>query len=397
MKVIQINITCGVSSTGKICASIAQLLKQNEIESRVFYSSSHGVDAEKQYGVQYSNTVYTKLHALKSRVFGNYGFNAKYVTKKLIKLIEVENPDIVHLHNLHAHNCDLQMLFSYFQKKQLRLVWTFHDCWAFTGYCPYFSACGCEKWETGCEKCPLFKSYSWFFDRSSWLYEKKKSAFANLDLTIVTPSQWLADLVKRSFLGNYDVRVINNGIDLDLFKPTYGSFKKQYGIENKFTILGVCFNWCYNKGLDAFVQLADKLSDDYAIVLVGTDENVEKILPKRIISINRTTDQKQLAEIYTSCDVFVNPTREDNFPTVNIEALACGTPVVTFDTGGSPEIIDSTCGMVVKADTDDLISAIEYIKNEKPFTKEACLKRASRFNDKERFSEYLGLYLGNEK
>ncbi len=397
MKVVQINATCGVGSTGKICVSIAQLLDQNNIENCVLYSIKHGVENEKKYGKSYSNLFYTKLYAFGAYIFGNQGFNARLITKRLIRMLDKEAPDIVHLHNLHSHNCDLEMLFSYFKQKKIRLIWTFHDCWAFTGYCPYFSAAECDKWLRGCCDCILRKSYSCFFDKSAKLYAKKKKSFSDLDLTIVTPSKWLAEFVEKSFLGSYETKVINNGINLSVFKPAPSDFRKEYGIEEKFIVLGVCFDWHHNKGVDVFIDLAEKLSDEYAIVLVGSNKDMGVSLPERIISIERTKDQRRLAEIYTACDVFLNPTREDNFPTVNLEALACGTPVITFNTGGSPEAIDDTCGMTVDCDVDSMLDAIEYVKKEHPFDQEACLRRAALFDDNKRFKEYLDLYLKNER
>ena len=210
---------------------------------------------------------------------------------------------------------------------------------------------------------------------------------------IVTPSQWLADLVKQSYLKDYPVKVINNGIDLSVFKPTESSFREKYGLTDKKVVLGVAFGWGKRKGFDVFVELASRLPDDYRIVLVGTDDNVEKLLPAKIISIHRTQNQKELAEIYTTADVFANPTREENYPTVNMESIACGTPVVTFRTGGSPEIPDETCGSVVDCDDIDAMEIeIRRICEKKPYSVEACLQRAKSFDMNDRFKEYVDLY-----
>ncbi len=390
MKIVQINVTCGAGSTGKICVSVSNLLSAENIENYILYVSGK---SSFPYGLKYAFDKYVKLQALKSRIFGNYGFNSKYATKKLINELGRIKPDIVHLHNLHGHNCNLTMLFSYLKENKIKLFWTFHDCWAFTAYCPYFDLAKCKKWMNECHDCSLHKTYSWFFDRSKFLFNEKKKLFQGLNLTIITPSQWLANLVKQSFLKDYPVKIINNGIDLFVFKPTESDFREKCGLAGKKVVLGVAFGWGMRKGLDVFVELARRLPNDYQIVLVGTDDYVDKQLPANIISIHRTQNQKELAEIYTAADVFANPTREENYPTVNMESIACGTPVVTFRTGGSPEILDETCGSVVECDDiDSMEREIIRICEEKPYSKEDCLTRAKNFDMNDRFKEYVELY-----
>ena len=390
MKVVQINATCGAGSTGKICMSISQLLNDLNVENYILYSLGTSNDSQ---GIKYQSDRYTKRMALRSRILGNYGFNSKRATLKLLEELDRIEPDVVHLHNLHTHNCDLTLLFSYFREKKIKLYWTFHDCWAFTAYCAYFTALKCDNWKSCCRDCVQRRAYSWFFDRSEQLFLKKKELLLGQDLTIVTPSAWLADLVKQSFLRDYPVKIINNGIDLKVFKHTDGDFRKRYQIENKKIVLGVAFGWDKRKGLDVFVELANRLGDAYKIVLVGTDKRVEKSLPKNVISIHRTQNQQELAEIYSAADVFVNPTREENYPTVNMEALACGTPVLTFRTGGSPEMLDECCGSVVDCDdVDAMEQEVIRICTEKPYSIEQCLKKANEFDQNKRFKEYLSLY-----
>ena len=390
MKVVQINATCGIGSTGKICVGISELMTAYGIENYILYSSrTNGYPL----GIRCSNDRYVRIQALKSRIFGNYGFNSTRATQKIIRELERIEPDLVHLHNIHGHDCDLESLFSYFQQKKTKLVWTFHDCWAFTAYCPHFTMMKCDKWKSQCAKCIQHREFSWFFDRSEELFEKKKRLFSGLDLTIVTPSRWLADLVKESFLKEYPVKVINNGIDLSVFMPTHSDFREQYDLVGKKLILGVSFGWGERKGLDVFLTLARRLPEEYRIILVGTDEKVDKELPENIISIHRTQNQRELAEIYSAADLFVNPTREENYPTVNMESLACGTPVLTFRTGGSPEIVDENCGAVVDCDdAESLEKEIIRICSDTPFTEHDSLKRAASFEQKERFREYLNLY-----
>lgn len=394
MKIVQINATCGIGSTGKICLGISQVLTEQSIENYILCSSkSNGYDL----GILCSNDTYIKIQALKSRVLGDYGFHSALATKKIVSELEKIQPDVVHLHNIHGHDCHLEMLFTYFKKKKTKLLWTFHDCWAFTAYCPYFTMVNCDKWKQECHDCPKKREYTWFFDRSKMLYNKKKDIFSDLDLTIITPSQWLGDLVKQSFLGNYPVKVVNNGIDLSVFRPTTGTVRKKYAIdESKKIILGVAFDWDKRKGIDVFLDLSRRLDQEfYQIVLVGTNDEIDQQLPKNIISIHRTNNQTELAEIYTAADVFVNPTREENFPTVNIESLACGTPVLTFKTGGSPEIIDETCGSAVECDdVEALEKELIRICSLNPSMTQACLKRAKSFDKDVKFKEYIDLYEG---
>lgn len=390
MKVVQINSTCSNGSTGKICVSVSKLMNERNIENYIMYTGRK--DACRQ-GIVYAGDFYIKAQALCSRLLGNYGFNSVSATRRLIAELDRIQPDIVHLHNLHGHNCNLTMLFEYLKKKKLKVFWTFHDCWAFTAYCPYFDMAGCDKWLNGCEHCVQRRRFSYFFDRSKWLYKKKRELFSGLDMTVITPSEWLAGLVKRSFLGEYPVHVINNGIDLDIFRPTPGDIRERYDCGGKFIILGVAFGWGKRKGLDVFIELARRLDASYRIILVGTDETVDKQLPGNIISIHRTKNQTELAKIYTASDLFVNPTREENYPTVNMEALACGTPVLSFRTGGSPECYDASCGSVVnKDDIDAMESEIIRISASRPFTEEACLRKAARFKANDKFSDYIDLY-----
>jgi len=389
MKVVQINTTCGIGSTGKICVGISRVLTAENIENYILCSRSNGYPL----GIPSADGRYVRFQALKSRILGNYGFNSRRATRKLLGELERIQPDIVNLHNIHGHDCDLEMLFSWFRSHKTKLLWTFHDCWAFTAYCPHFTLAKCGKWRDQCGACPQCREYTWFFDRSRALFEKKKALFTELDMTIITPSRWLAELVKQSFLKDYPVQVINNGIDLAVFQPSRSGFREEHGLQDKKMLLGVSFGWDERKGLDVFLELSRKLPDDYRIVLVGTNADVDKLLPERIISIHRTQNQRELAEIYSAADLFINASREENYPTVNMEALACGTPVLTFRTGGGPEILDETCGAVVACDdVDALEREILRICGEEPYSQEACLKKAGEFDQNQRFKEYLKLY-----
>ena len=391
MKVIQINAVCGKGSTGRICTSISDKLTENDIENYIIYSS---VDSDRPNAISCARRYEVKIQALKSRLLGNYGFNSVRQTKRIIKVMDRIKPDVVHLHNIHGHDCHLGMLFDYLSEKRTKVLWTFHDCWAFTGYCPHFAMAKCDQWKQGCKKCPQKSSHSVFFDRSEQLFNRKKELFTGVDLTVITPSRWLAEQVRSSFLRDCSIRVINNGINLQVFRPVDSNFRQRYGIsEKKNILLGVAFEWGVRKGLDVFVEMACRLPQDkYQIVLVGTNDKIDRDLPDGIISIHRTHNQSELAEIYSAADLFINPTREDTFPTVNMESLACGTPVLTFKTGGSPEIIDDTCGSAVPdGDIDAFIQEIERICSH-PYSKDACIARAAGFDADDKIDEYVALY-----
>ena len=389
MKIIQINSTCGVGSTGRICLSISKLLNKQDIENYIFYSLNSSTYPQ---GRKYASELYIKFQAVKSRFLGNYGFNSKSATRKLILYLNEMKPDVVHIHNVHSHDLNLSLLLNYLKRSHTKVIWTFHDCWAFTGYCTHFTMDKCDKWKTWCHNCPQRRRFSWFFDRSRQIFEMKKALFTGLELTIVTPSQWLANLVRESFLKDYPVIVINNGIDLDVFKPTESDFREKYGLKEKHVILGVASGWEKRKGLDVFIDLAQRLNDHFRIILVGTDDKIDRQLPNNIISIHRTQNQHELAEIYTAADVFANPTREENYPTVNMEAIACGTPVVTFRTGGSPEIIDETCGTVVECDVNELKREVERICTSNVYNQSQCIERARKFDETKQFMRYIELY-----
>lgn len=397
MKIIQINATCDTGSTGKICKSVSELLSQKGIENYIFYTQGKSTYS---CGIKYENDVELLIYKVISKLTGLYGFGAHYATKKLLKKIERIKPDIIHLHNIHAHNINLELLFTYIKENRIKCYWTFHDCWAFTGYCTHFTMLKCEKWKSQCYECELRKKYSWLFDRSKTLYIKKRDLVKGVDMEIITPSEWLANIVKDSFFSKYPVKVINNGIDISVFRPRQNEIRECYNIKQNIKIvLGVAFGWDSRKGLDVFIELSSRLeSDKYRIILVGTNKKIDSLLPPNIISIHRTNNQIELAELYSAADVFVNPTREENYPTVNMEAISCGTPVITFNTGGSPEMLDSKVGLVVNCDDiNSMEQGIRDICNGASLDLDVFFKKASEFEAKKCFEKYLNLYENQEK
>lgn len=389
MKIVQINATCDRGSTGMICVQLSHLLTRAGVENYILYSGSPG---DLPQGRRYAPESTLHRQALRARLNGRSGFNSQWATRHLLAQLDALAPEVVHLHNLHSHNCHLGMLLDYLKRKKIRTIWTFHDCWAFTGYCPHFDMALCDRWMSGCGHCPQKRKFSWTFDRSAQLFQQKKAAMDGLDLTVVVPSRWMERQVARSFLSDRPVHLIPNSIDLTLFRPTDSDFRERYDCREKKIILGVADRWGRRKGLDVFLALAGQLPDNWQILLVGTDRRVDRRLPDNILSIHKTRDPSLLAQIYSTADVFVNPTLEDTSPTVNMEALACGTPVVTFDTGGSGEMVDESCGAVVpRGDIPTLRAAIGQVLADGSMAA-ACRARAQQWDREKNLGQYLQLY-----
>lgn len=396
MSIFQIN-SCNVGSTGGIMLSIARAarLAGLSVTTCCAYSRTNLPKCD-EYSLLIGNRFSRNVHLFAGIFLGISNCMSFFSTLFFLRKIKKQHCTIIHLHNLHNCYINLPLLFHFIKKHHISIIWTLHDCWAFTGRCPYFVMMKCDDWKTCCHNCHFpKKSYPQsYVDVTRMMWKLKRKWFTGIEnCTIVTPSQWLADLVKQSYLKDYPVKVINNGIDLSVFKPTKSNFCKKQGLTGKKIVLGVAFGWGVRKGLDVFIELSRRLSDDYRIILVGTDDKIDKLLPSNIISIHRTKNQRELAEIYTVADVFANPTREEVLGLVNVESLACGTPVVTFKTGGSPECIDETCGSVVDCDDIDAMEfEIRRICEENPYSSDACLKRAKKFDMNERFEEYVELY-----
>lgn len=386
MKVLQINSVCGIRSTGRICTDIADVLRDQGHTCMVAYGRERVPDRYSEIAYRITGKWGNRIDGMKSRILDNAGFNSRRQTKRFVRWMEEFDPDVIHLHNLHGYYLNVELLFQALKKMNKPVVWTLHDCWAFTGHCAHFDREGCGKWRTGCHSCALKKAYpaGLWRDRSKKNYAQKQSCFTGIkDLTIITPSQWLADLVKQSYLKQYDVRVIPNGIDLNVFQPTEGSFREDFGLQNKRIVLGVASAWGKNKGLYDLYQLADLLGEEYRVVIVGLKPEQLTACPDNVTGIERTNNAQQLAHIYTTADVFVNPTYQDTYPTVNLEAQACGTPVLTYRTGGSPESVPAE-QVVEKGDVQALCEAVKGLQKGKVLEMDFSAEKA--------FTQYTELY-----
>ena len=389
MKVLQINTVYPNGSTGKIAKLITKMCLENGIECKTAYRYREKIRLEDTICI--SSWIDTHIHNRIDKWTCLGGSFSKLHTFFFLKRLRKYDPDVIHIHNIHGNFINVNMLFRYIKKYKKPVIWTLHDCWSFTGMCPYFTFSKCDQWKSACACCPHMKNSLLKRRVIRWMFARKKEWFSGINnMLLVTPSSWLADLVKESFLGCYPVTVINNGIDLSIFHPSKRDnntlLEKS---RSEFIVLGVAFDWDKRKGKDVFLKLREELPLNYKIVLVGTEESIPGI-----VTIAKTNNQQELAEIYSMADVFVNPTREENYPTVNMEALACGTPVITFNTGGSPEIIDEYCGIVVECeDIKNLTKAIVDVCENKTLSRTACVEKAKNFDAESNYRRYIEEYM----
>ena len=371
MKYVQINAYSGAWAESIVFGKHRDLQTQGH-ESWVFWArGEHEQDEHMQKIASHPEVC---LDALLTRIDGRAGFHSKGITRRLLRKLDEIDPDVVHLHVLLGYYINVRMLFEWLAAHRCQVVWTLHDCWAFTGHCIHFTYVKCMQWQSRCTAsafCPQKRTYPEILfggDRSvGWSFDEKKRLFTMLSperMRLITPSHWLANLVKRSFLAKYDVEVIHNVVDASVFRPTVSDFRERYGIGERFMVLSVASRWNERKGFADLSKLSDDLSNDkYAIVVVGLSDKQVGQMRKEIIAIPRLKTAQELASIYSAADVLFNPTQEDNFPTVNLEAESCGTPVVTYDTGGCRESIardDSSC---VAGYESALACIIEMSKN----------------------------------
>lgn len=394
MKILQINSVCGYGSTGNIVVDLYRALKEQGHACCVAYGRGNAPADVQSYRIESDWDVY--IHGAISRFTDKQGFYSTRATKRLVEWMKVYDPDVVHLHNLHGYYINIEVLFDALKQMDKPVVWTLHDCWAFTGHCAYFEYSGCDKWKTECFHCPQKKEYptSWLRDNSTGNYIRKKTEIGALNnLIIVTPSRWLGNLVKESFLRRCPVEVIYNGIDLNVFHPVCKNLKEKYGLQNKRVILGVASEWTSRKGLQDFIQLSEMLEKTYQIVLIGRI-NGQQIEKPNILYIDRTSDREELAAWYTEADVFFNPTYEDNYPTVNLEAQACGTSVITYNTGGSPEGVIGTNGVV--CEQGDLHSVIQYIQRGEKLSVQGEVETLSKERMLQQYTELYQMLCGKD-
>lgn len=397
MIVIEINSVC-YGSTGMIGREIGEVGSKY---GHVFYFAyPNGRHMKKEHKdkkfIPIGGKLSQDMHLFFGRLFGLNGLLSVFSTLIFIHKLKKIKPNIIHLHNIHKNYLNIPLFFKYLKNENVKVVWTLHDCWSFTGRCPHYIVVGCNKWKTGCNTCPYPRNLypQSYIDTSRLQWKIKKKYFGQLkNLILVAPSFWLKEQISQSYLNDKTSMVINNGIDITKFKNVDSSIRDSILDKKKtYIVLGVSMDWNYRKGLDTFIKIADTLTDEYQVVLIGVSDNVRKSLPDKIISLSRIGTAEELASYYAAADVFVNPTREDTFPTVNIEALACGTPVVTRNVGGCAEIIDSSCGIAITGDYREFVHAIIKICSTEKMDRENCIHRAKQFLNTDRFKNYIELF-----
>lgn len=392
-KLLIINITCNQGSTGKIAEQIGCMMVEQGWD--VYYA--HGarrVNTSKLKTIPFSSIKEEYLHALKSLLFDADGLGSIRATRYLVEQIKNIHPDIIHIHNIHGYYLNYKILFNYLNSTDIPIVMTLHDCWNFTGHCTHFVTANCKKWQTGCHDCPLLRIHpKSLIDKSKRNYSLKRSLFTtNKNIHLVPVSNWLGELLKKSFLKEMDIQVIHNGIDVSIFKP----YNKE--LSSKFKILGISNVWNEDKGLLDIYKLREILPiNKYEIVLVGMSNKQIKRLPQGITGIIRTANQQELAKLYSDADVLINPTYADTFPTINLEAMSCGTRVVTYRTGGSPESLSENTGIVVeKGDVQAMSIAIKTLCttiSDRIFASKVCREHVEKnFNKDICFKKYVELF-----
>ena len=401
-KLLQINpVVRENTSTGKIMRELGELAQADGWECYIAYSRARdGVPPHSSHLVPVGNHLDLLFHWLATRLFDAHGLASRYATRQLIRRIREINPDIVHIHNVHGYFLNYPMLCRFLAERGKPVIWTVHDCWIYTGHCYYYSAVKCNKWQTGCGHCPQKHAFpaSWLFGRSARNWRDKQRAFGSLDcLTLAPVSDWIRQEMAYSFLADKPYKVIHNGIDLDTFRPRLGTdVRSRYGIPEGSFVLAVASIWLPEKGLPDLIRLANRLDTGLSLVIVGRlTSDQQSSLPSQIVTIPRTSDAVALAELYSEALAFVNPTWQDNYPTVNLEAIACGTPVVTYRTGGSVESVPPETGVVVEqGDIDGLVQALRSIQDKgKAGYSGNCRSFAlANFSKEDRFKDYLYLY-----
>ena len=396
MRILYINAVCGVGSTGRIVTDLMKQAKQQGHTVRVACSTVEpirNVDSEDIIIVGSKKDYY--FHNVLSRLTDHEGLYSKSATKELIGQIREYDPDLIHLHNIHGHWINYKLLFKYLVDENKRVIWTLHDCWAFTGHCSHFSRWECEQWKVHCTDCPGLRSYPICYLKGdvSNNFSLKKSVFTALDnMTIVTPSEWLAQIVRSSFLSKYKVLSIPNGVDLDVFRKTSSNFREKYRLNTKIVLLSVANVWSERKGLKDLFRLRKQLNDEFSIVLVGLTKNQKEILPEGIIGILRTSSVEELVEIYSAADIFLNPSYQETMGLVTVEALACGTPAIVYDQTAVPEVIDNNCGIIVSAgDIDGLCSAVINMTKHLDYYQDVA-KYATKYEKVKQYQKYINLY-----
>ncbi|MBQ8969409.1 MAG: glycosyltransferase [Bacteroidaceae bacterium] len=391
-----INVALNWGSTGKIVEGIGQLAIKDGWNVYVAHGARYFNESSlKNYQVE------TKLgemfHYVESSLFDAQGRGSRYSTKKFLKVIDSIRPDIVHIHNIHGCFINYPILFDYLREKSIPVVWTLHDCWAMTGHCVHFERTHCEQWKKQCLSCPQKHDFpkSYLFDRCKSNYSLKKRLFTAIEkMKITTVSSWLKGVAELSYLKNFPINVVYNGVDIKLFSHIESNIREQLNIGNNKMLLAVASGFEERKGIYDFAALSKVLPSGYQIVLIGTNENDRNVLPNNVIAISRTNSVKELAEFYSAADVLLSLSYEETFGLTIVEAMACGTPAIVYGNTAQPELITAGTGKIVPTgDIESLVKAIEEVCSKPRETYvETCRKHAMQYEESLSYQKYLDIY-----
>lgn len=397
-KLLQINSVVNRGSTGRIVEQIGTYAIQKGWESYIAYGRSSGTSRSKL--IRVGSKCDKIIHGIHTRLFDRHGLASTESTKLLIKEVQIINPDVIHLHNIHGYYLNFRVLFNFLSSWGTPLVWTLHDCWAFTGHCTHFSDIKCMKWQDYCHECPKIRNYpsSLLIDNSSNNFKLKKRLFNSIPkINIVAVSDWLASNVKNSFLNEKDVRVIHNGIDLDEFFPIKDTtaIDHNYCLKDRRVLLALATSWTENKGLSDYLKLSAILPPEFVIVLVGISKPLSQSFSSNVIGIERIESVNELAALYSRADILLNLSYQESFGMTTIEGLACGTPAIVYNNTASPELLTKDTGLVVE--TGDILGVYSAVKEITNHRKESfsinCRQLAiDRYNKNDRCQDYLNLY-----
>ena len=389
---LQINSVVNTGSTGRIAEQLGVLAISQGWESYIAY----GREARESQSrlIKIGSKWDVNFHAIGSILTDRHGLFSKFATNRFLQQVDIIQPDVVHLHNLHGYYINVPMLLRYLKQKNIPTVITMHDFWLMTGHCAYINQ-SCDRWKTGCGNCPRLNQYpAAKFDNTKANWKWKASLFVDIpNVTLVPVSYWLGRYVDESLLKNVKQNVIYNGIDTNVFKPFDGG-ASVVGVDwSKFTIMAIATRWTEANGYQDVMKLSSILPDNCQIVMVGLDKQQMSNLPKNIIGFCKTESFTQLQELYTKSDVIFNPNREVTFGLVTVEAMACGTPAIVLRDTAGEEIVDEQTGFVVDTieGVIDLIPRIRALEKKK--MSDACRFRVNElFNADKQYQKYIDLY-----
>lgn len=384
---LQINVDANNGSNGSIARDIGSIALSKGWKSYIAYGR-RAIPCDSQL-IRVGNDFDVKLHGILTRIFDIHGLGSIINTYLFIRKVRKIQPDIVHLHNIHGYFINYRILFNYLIKSAIPIVWTFHDCWPFTGHCGYFEAYKCEKWKELCHNCPGVHDYpsSLFIDNSKFNFTLKKKIFTSAKkLHITTVSSWLSRLVKQSFFSGYPITVVYDGVDTKTFHYSESNLRKEYGLEDKFVLLSAAANWTTTKGWNDYINLSRLLPADCVIMLLGVKDDEMKDLPKEIIGISRVEGKQKLAEYYSMADILLNLSYQETFGMTTAEAMSCGTPGISYNVTACPELLTPETGIVVEpGNLNQVIDAISTIKrNGKEYYMDSCRQRALKVFDSQK-------------